>query len=195
MSRIELIPRERFDPELAELAANRRNDLELGTMRIWAHSPELAKAFFRLVREMGRTTLSPRLVEVVRLRVAYLNQCHVCMAQRRPGAVESDLTEQMVCALMEPEEAAYLTPAERAALRYADLMATDHFAIGDSVFEDLRRHFTQREIVELGCYIAICVGVGRLDFSWDLLDDLPEPYRSTPAGDLKLGTASYFFSP
>ena len=40
-----------------------------------------------------------------------------------------------------------LTPAERAALRFADLFATNHLAIDDAVYDDLRLHFTEGELV------------------------------------------------
>jgi AhpD family alkylhydroperoxidase len=107
-------------------------------------------------------TLSRRLQELIRLRIAFHNQCRYCMAARYEEAIEDGLTEDAVCALEHPQEAPDLTDAERAALRFAELFATNHLAIDDALVEDLRRHFTEREIYEIGVSCACFVGFGRL---------------------------------
>ena len=71
--------------------------------------------------------------------------------------------------------------AERSALRFADLFATNHLQIDDSVYDDLRRHFTEDELVELGMHCALCVGMGRLAATWAVTDDLPDAFKS-PTG-------------
>jgi len=53
--------------------------------------------------------------------------------------------------------------AERAALTFADLMASDHLNIDDAVFAELRRHFSEAQIVELGVSTALFVGLGRFN--------------------------------
>jgi alkylhydroperoxidase family enzyme len=55
------------------------------------------------------------------------------------------------------------SPRERAALRFAELMASDHHQIDDAVFAELRRHFSDAEIVELGVSTALFVGLGRFN--------------------------------
>ena len=131
---------------------------------------------------MTNTSLPPRLVELVRLRIAFHNQCRSCMAMRYEHATLDGVDETLVCSLEQPEEAPDLTDADRAALNYADLLATNHLAIDDAVYAGLRAHFAEGEIVELGQIAAICVGLGRLDATWDLRDDLPEFFqRQGPA--------------
>lgn len=121
--------------------------------------------------------LPPRLLELVRLRIAFHNQCRSCMAIRNHAALEDGLTEELVCSLERPAEATGLTPAERSALHYADLLATDHLAIDDSVHAELRQQFDESQIVALGLYCAYSVGFGRLAATWHLVEDLPEPFR------------------
>ena len=58
-------------------------------------------------------------------------------------AIDDGLTEDLVCSLEQAAEADDLSPAERAALRFADLFATNHLAIDDAVYDDLREHFTE----------------------------------------------------
>lgn len=50
---------------------------------------------------------------------------------------------------------------EKAALRLADVIAGDHKKASDELFDDLREHFTEPEIIALGWRISIFVGYGR----------------------------------
>jgi alkylhydroperoxidase family enzyme len=47
------------------------------------------------------------------------------------------------------------TPAERAALAYAEEMCRTPVEVPDAVFNELRRHFNEPQIVELTAAIAI----------------------------------------
>lgn len=177
MARIPTVRPEKFDPRLAAMVGNPTNDdtVALGSLVAWAHHPELAMSFLNFQRVLVRTTsLSARLLELLRLRVSFHNQCRSCMATRSSAAVDEGLDEGAVCSLQKPAEASDLSEAEKAALAYADLLATDHLAISDQHFEELRKHFTELEIVELGVHLGICVGFGRLAATWDLIDELPE---------------------
>lgn len=139
-----------------------------------AHAPDLMGAlheFADKLRERG--SLPGRLVEMIRLRVAFHNQCRSCMAMRYQSGIDGGMTEGDVCSLEQPEEAPNLTPAEKAALAYADISATNHFAIDDSTFARLREFYSEREIIELGLYVAYFVGFGRLVAAWDMVEELP----------------------
>ena len=101
------------------------------------------------------------------------------MSVRYQSAIDDGLTGDAVCALEQPSDADDLSPAERSAVRYADLFATDHLAIDDSVYDDLRCHFTEEELVELGVHCAYAVGMGRLAATWQVTDDVPEAFQAT----------------
>jgi alkylhydroperoxidase family enzyme len=95
------------------------------------------------------------------------------MAMRYQSGIDGGITEGDVCSLETPEEAPDLTAAEKAALAYADLSATNHFAIDDAIFARLREHYSEAEIVELGLHIAYFIGFGRLVAAWDMVEELP----------------------
>ena len=153
--------------------------INLGVASILGHRPEVAGALGALKAALVSTgTLSPRLVELVRLRIAFHNQCRSCMSVRYQSAIDDGLTEDLVCSLERPAEADDLTPAERSSVRYADLFATNHLAIDDSVYDELRGHFTEDELVELGLNCAVAVGIGRLTATWDVTDDVPDAFRT-----------------
>ena len=48
--------------------------------------------------------------------------------------------------------------ADKLALRYSELMASDPDAIDAKFFDELRRHYTEQEIVELGAFIGFNLG-------------------------------------
>jgi AhpD family alkylhydroperoxidase len=167
----------------ASLSAEHLGDgdrINLGVASILGHRPEVAGALGALRAALQSTgTLSPKLVELVRLRIAFHNQCRSCMSVRYQSAIDDGLTEDLVCSLEQPADADGLSPGERSALRFADLFATDHLSIDDAVYDDLRLHFTEDELVELGVHCAYAVGMGRLAATWHVTDDLPAPFRST----------------
>ena len=51
-----------------------------------------------------------------------------------------------------------LTEAEKLALRYSELMALNPGAIGAEFYAELRQHYTEAEIVELGAFIGFNLG-------------------------------------
>jgi AhpD family alkylhydroperoxidase len=166
--------------EFGELDQSTR--VQLGVGGIMAHRPEISQKLGELTNAIKHSgTLSRRLIELIRLRIAFHNQCRSCMAIRYAEAVSDGVSEELVCSLEKPEEAEDLTPAERAALRYADLFATNHLAIDDAVYDDLRQYFSEGELVEIGLNCAIDVGVGRLAATWAVVDDLPERFRDDGA--------------
>lgn len=183
MTRLSMLPSEQWDDDLRLLAqAETATPLEQGLLRIMAHAPELAKALVTFGTTMWRShTLPRRLLELVRLRIAFHNQCRSCMAIRYQSAVDDGLTEGMVCSLEKPHEAPDLTDAEKAAIAYADLSANDHLSINDETFSRLRGYYTEGEIVELGMFIAFFIGYGRLGAAWDMVEELPQSFQDKSA--------------
>ena len=183
MTRLTKVPVEQWSAELRALTdAEGSTPLEQGALRIMAHVPGMAQA----VATFGATlwqqrSLPRRLIELIRLRVAFHNQCRSCMAIRYQSAVDDGLTETMVCSLEKPEDAPDLTDAEKCAIHYADLSAADHFSINDATFAELRRFYTEAQIVELGMFIAFFVGYGRLGAAWDMVEELPQAFQDKSA--------------
>jgi AhpD family alkylhydroperoxidase len=180
MSRIAKLAPEQWDARLiAAIQPDNLTDLEQGLTRYFAHCPEQALGLmgFGGALKRGRT-LPERLVELVRLRVAFFNQCRSCMAIRYTDAVADGVTEGLVCSLERPQEAQNLSAAEKAAIRYGELMATDHLAINDAVYADLRQHFSEAQIVELGMTVAFFVGFGRLAATYHMVEELPEAFKT-----------------
>lgn len=179
MSRISKLGPEQWDERLvAAIQPDNLTDLEQGLTRFFAHCPEQALGLMGFGGALKRNrTLPDRLVELVRLRVAFFNQCRSCMAIRYSDAVADGVTEGLVCSLERPQEAENLSAAEKVAIRYGELMATDHLAIDDAMYQELRQHFSEAQIVELGMTVAFFVGFGRLAATYHMVEELPEAFR------------------
>ena len=180
VSRIAKLAPEEWDERLvAAIQPDNLTDLEQGLTRYFAHCPEQALGLMGFGGALKRNrTLPERLVELVRLRVAFFNQCRSCMAIRYSDAVADGVTEGLVCSLERPQEAENLTAAEKAAIRYGELMATDHLAIDDAIHADLRAHVSEAQIVELGMTVAFFVGFGRLAATYHMVEELPEAFQT-----------------
>lgn len=181
MTRIASLPVEQWDPELRELAAaSTLPPVQQKMLGVYANAPQLAKPFLIFTGAlMQGLTLRRRLLELVRLRIAFHNQCRSCMSVRYASALEDGLTEDMVCSLEKPLEAPNLTDAEKAAIHYADLAASNHLAITDETIDNLRKYYTEKEIVELCIYVAYCVGFGRMAATYRIIEELPESFQDT----------------
>jgi AhpD family alkylhydroperoxidase len=128
-------------------------------VQIWAHRPGVAIAWLSALEEMHlRSCLPERLRELVRLRIASITTCEVCMLARKSDAVTE---EDLACLSADDPR---FTAAERAALRYAELFAGDYFAIDEALFAALAEHFTTEQIVELNLYCALMLAGGRMTY-------------------------------
>ena len=108
MPRVAPAPAEQVEPLFGPNAPLR--------LQIYAQRPPLAEAFVEFGATLRRERLlSDRLIELVRLRVAFWNQCRSCMAVRYEEGTKDGLTEALVCSLERPEDADDLT--ERRARR------------------------------------------------------------------------------
>jgi alkylhydroperoxidase family enzyme len=154
--------------------------INLGVAGIIGRLPAAAEALGSLNAALrANGTLPPRLLELVRLRIAFFNQCRTCIAERYESPIDDGLDEDAVCSLERPADAENLSAAERSALHFAELFATNHLAIDDAIYDELREHFSEDQLLELGLRCAIALAVGRLSATWDVRDDLPEPTASS----------------
>ena len=180
MPRIKKLKLDEWDNDLREMtAADSGTALEQGIMRMFAHTPEISKGLVAFGGAMkSHRSLPDKLVELVRLRVAFHNQCRSCMAIRYQDGVDAGIDEDLVCSLEKPQEADDLSDAEKAAIEYGELFATNHLAIDDSIYENLRKHFSEAEIVELSITVAWFVGFGRLAATYHMVEELPEAFQN-----------------
>ncbi|MGO9449733.1 MAG: carboxymuconolactone decarboxylase family protein [Candidatus Binataceae bacterium] len=71
------------------------------------------------------------------------------------GGRQTGLSFEKLGAIAEYQTSDLFTPDEKAALRYTDEMCRLSIDVPDAVFDELRRHFNDAEIVELTATIAL----------------------------------------
>ncbi|HWI35523.1 MAG TPA: carboxymuconolactone decarboxylase family protein [Burkholderiales bacterium] len=114
--------------------------------------------------------LPHKLKEMCRIRISVAHRCGYCSTVRSNVARAEGLGEDLVNEVLKERPGPRLTARERAALEYADLFKSGDDAIdSDAVYERLRAHFSEEEIIELGMLCAQTVGVGRLVRSLNIL--------------------------
>jgi alkylhydroperoxidase family enzyme len=74
-------------------------------------------------------------------------------AARQMGVTEADLDDAD-----DYERSSRLTEAEKLALRYADQMQKDPRVIDRAWYEELRRHYSEAEVMELAVFVALNLG-------------------------------------
>jgi AhpD family alkylhydroperoxidase len=115
--------------------------------------------------------LPHKLKEMCRIKISVAHHCGYCSTVRSNVAKAEGLTEDMINDLLGAYHTSkYFTVREKAALRYADLFKQGEHAIDkDEVYDELKNHFSDEEIIELGMLCAQTDGVGKLVKSFNVL--------------------------
>ena len=80
--------------------------------------------------------------------ISQVNQCGFCIDIARAMALKEGVSLEKIDKLSRYREDPAFTPAERAALAYVEEVSQTKTA-SDATFEELRRHFSDEEIVEI----------------------------------------------
>lgn len=92
--------------------------------------------------------LEPGLHFMVATLAAQINGCGFCVDLARAMAIREHLGMEKLDALPEYRTSPLFSDRERAALAYVE-EATRHKRVSSATFEALRKHFSEREIVEI----------------------------------------------
>jgi alkylhydroperoxidase family enzyme len=118
--------------------------------------PHFVDAVNALEKAVWASPLPRRLHELVRMRIAEINGCVLCMTWRNDWADEASLA-----AVSDHATSDRFSPAERVALEYAERFATDSRAIDDDLIARLGAHLTPAEIADLTLVAGKYMALGR----------------------------------
>lgn len=164
MTHVTPLPREAItDPELRELMAQSE---ALGVpddmfARIVALAPEHAKPIMRaLLMSHAEGNVDHRLKEIIRIQLARFAGDKYFAALRSRKARDMGLDEKRIEAgCGDYEDSASFTEAEKCALRYAEQMYLDATKVDAAFYAELKTHYTEPQIMELGAFIAFHYGM------------------------------------
>ena len=148
------------DPELRSALqhAARHGTPRPESQAVRAHVPEVLRAFSRAWdRTFRHGVCDHEIKELCRLYVSRSADCRYCGAQRS-GA---DVDEAAVDDLLDFERSERFGPREKAALAYARAIAWNPAEADDALWAELRRHFSEEALVELGWVVGLTLGQQR----------------------------------
>ena len=157
MARVPLIE-EKDHLELSEVIAKikgARGGRLINIYRLMLHSPALANAWFDLNQAVRYgTEIDGQSRELAVIRVAILNAVEYVVRAHGPAyALKEGLTPEQVTALANWQASSLFTNQQRALLAYTDAM-TREISVDDTVFAEVRKHFNERQVVELTMLIG-----------------------------------------
>jgi alkylhydroperoxidase family enzyme len=116
---------------------------------VYPRMPGILKLGYEMQKfEMKGIQLEPGLKFMVVTLAAQINGCGFCIDIARAMAIRQHLGMEKFNALSEYRTSPLFSERERAALAYVE-EATRHKRVSDATFEELRKHFNEREIVEI----------------------------------------------
>lgn len=152
-------------------------------------APDGIRALGGLEAYVRTCGLERGLLELVKTRASQLNRCAYCIDMHTKDARANGETEQRLYGLSAWREAPFYTARERAALAWAEAVTlVSQGSAPDALYEETRRHFTERELVDLTIALVAINSWNRLSISFRTLPGTYEPTASAPGGDALPGT-------
>ena len=182
MARIPLALREDARDQEAMLTAIEQTMGYLpNNLLIMAHWPELLSAFSGLAGTILHTgVIEAELKQLMAMVASTAHGCEYCQAHTSHAAHQHGASHDKVAAVFEFESAPLFIDRERAALRLAWHGALQPNQVSDADFEELRRHFNDKEIVELVAVISLFGFLNRWsDTMGSELEALPKEFADT----------------
>jgi AhpD family alkylhydroperoxidase len=118
------------------------------------HAQDALKAMYALEEYLGKCGLDHGLIHLLKMRASQINGCAFCIDMHSKDARALGETEQRLYELDAWRETPFYTDRERAALAWVEavtLVSQTH--VPDSVYEEVRKFFSEKEIVDL-TYVA-----------------------------------------
>ncbi len=158
MTRIEGVPTRNAGPlvRLIYRLSRRQVGRDVDPVAVYAHAPQLLIGYGMLERATAQQHgVAKRLKTLAQLKAAALVHCEFCADIGSALARASGITEAQLLALPRYRESEEFSALERLVLDYATAMSSTPARVGDELFAALRRHFHERQLVELTNVIAL----------------------------------------
>lgn len=139
--------------------------------------PEAMRGLLRTEKYIQHSSLDTTLYHLIKIRASQINQCAYCIDMHTKDARHGGETEQRIYALSAWRETTFFTEKERAALEWTEaLTLIAESGVSDKLYEHVREHFDEEEMMALTMSIIAINGWNRLAIS-----------MNTPAGTYQPG--------
>lgn len=138
-------------------------------------SPAAFKALLHTEQQVHASSLEASLIELVKTRASQINGCAYCLDMHTKDARAAGESEQRLYALAAWRETPFFSDRERAALAFTEAVTrVAESGVPDEVYEEARRHFAEKELVDLALAIVAINGWNRLAIAFRTV---PGSYR------------------
>ena len=139
-------------------------------------APDAYRAMIGLEAYLAKSGLDRRIVNLASLRASQINGCAYCIDMHTKDLRAEGEAEQRLYLLEAWRDAPFYTERERAALAWAEAVtkvAEGH--VPDSVYQQAREHFSEKELIDLTLAIVAINGWNRLSIAFRTVPGTYEP--------------------
>lgn len=142
-------------------------------------APEAMKSMFGLEKYIAESGLDEKLVHLIKMRASQMNGCAFCIDMHSKDARALGETEQRLYELDAWRETPFYTDRERAALEWTEsLTLVSQTHVPDSVYEEVKKHFSEKEIVDLTIVVSTINAWNRIAIATRAVPGHYQPKRS-----------------
>lgn len=140
-------------------------------------APDAIKGLLEIEDYVRKSGLDLTIFELVKYRASQMNGCAYCMDMHTKDARAAGESEQRLYVLSAWREVDIYTDREKAALAWTEaLTLVSQNDVSNALYEDLKNHFNEKEIIALTMAIISINGWNRLAIAF-----------KTPAGNYQPG--------
>jgi AhpD family alkylhydroperoxidase len=164
----------------------RETERMIEPLEMYAHVPALFKGYAKLEQATAKLhRLDRRLHALAELKAATLIHCEYCIDMGSAISRRWGLTDQEILALPNYQTSPLFSELDKLVLDYAVGMTRTPADVPDELFDGLRQHLDDSQIVELTHHIALenmrgrfnlALGIGPAGFSDGMVCAIPAAY-------------------
>jgi AhpD family alkylhydroperoxidase len=130
------------------------------------HAHDDQKSLYALEKYIANSGLDHKLIHLLKMRASQINGCAYCIDMHSKDARALGETEQRLYELNAWRETPFYTDRERAALEWTEsLTLVSQTHVPDEVYESVKKHFSEKEIVDLSILVSVINVWNRLAIS------------------------------
>jgi uncharacterized peroxidase-related enzyme len=128
----------------------------LNQVKVFAHRPPALRHLMAMLLEFSDETVLPkRYLEIALVVVSKLTECPYCVAHHAPRLQEQGVSVEAVENILDAEVPGF-DELDHLVRDYAIKVSNTPYMIRDGMFDKLKAHFSEEQIVELTLRTALC---------------------------------------
>ncbi|HEY0439543.1 MAG TPA: carboxymuconolactone decarboxylase family protein [Xanthobacteraceae bacterium] len=131
---------------------------------VMAQRPPVFKHVWGLLTELAEEAVLPkRYLELSLITVSLLNKCTYCVSHHAPKLAIQGISEAGATRLLDYATHPELDAVDKLVVEYAIAVTNNWNRTRDEIFDRLKQHFTEPQIVELTWRTALCGAFNRFN--------------------------------